>query len=98
MKKNLNFGGTENGVAGTADVLLSTMIKVEEFQTDIWIGDSGASCHYCNDDKFLFDYTMISEEITVGNGNVMLAKKKFKSTMTCQLSRLIHLTTKIQLI
>ena len=78
MKKNLNFGGTENGVAGTADVLLSTMTKVEEFQNDIWIGDSGASCHYCNDDKFLFDYTMISEEITVGNGNVMLAKKMGK--------------------
>ena len=78
MKKNLNFGGTENGVAGTADVLLSTMTKIEEFQNDIWIGDSRASCHYCNDDKFLFDYTMISEEITVGNGNVMLAKKMGK--------------------
>jgi hypothetical protein len=51
------------------------MTKIEEFEKNIWIGDSGASCHYCNDDKFLYDFT---EEITVGNGNLALAKKMGK--------------------
>jgi hypothetical protein len=59
-------------------VLLSSMTKIKEFENDIWIGDSGASFHYCNDDKFLYDYTMTSKETTVGNGNVMLAKKMGK--------------------
>ena len=78
MKKNLgerNSSSTGNVVAGTADVVLSSMTKIEDLGNDIWIGDSGASCHYCNDDDALYDYTMISEEITVGNGNVMMAKK-----------------------
>jgi hypothetical protein len=37
--------------------------------------DSGASCHYCNSEEGLYIYTTILEEITVGNGNKMLAKK-----------------------
>jgi hypothetical protein len=32
-------------------------------------------CYYCNDDEGLYEYKTISEEITVGNGNVMIAKK-----------------------
>jgi hypothetical protein len=39
------------------------------------IGDSGASCHYCNSEEGQFDYTTILEEITVGSSNKMFAKK-----------------------
>jgi hypothetical protein len=66
-----NSGGTQNGVASTADVVLSSMTKIEDFGNDIWIGDSSASCHYCNNDAALYDYAMISEEKTVGNGNTV---------------------------
>jgi hypothetical protein len=59
--------------SGMAYVVLSSMTKIEDFGNDIWIGDSGASCHYCNNDAALYDYPMISEDITVGNGNVMTA-------------------------
>jgi hypothetical protein len=41
----------------------------------IWIGNSGASCCYCNREEGLYDYTTILEEIMVGNGNKMLSKK-----------------------
>jgi hypothetical protein len=78
MRKNLgvrNSCGTQNGVERTADVVQSSMTKIEDFGNDIWIGDSGASYHYCNNDAALYDYAMISEEKTVGNGNVMIATK-----------------------
>jgi gag-polypeptide of LTR copia-type/Zinc knuckle len=76
-----NSGGMQNchnDVGGTADVVLSSMTKIEDFGNDIWIGDRGASCHYCNNDAALYDYSMISEDITVGNGNVMTATKMGK--------------------
>jgi hypothetical protein len=38
---------------------------------NIWIGDSGASCHCCNNEEGLFDQAGISEMITVGNGSTM---------------------------
>jgi gag-polypeptide of LTR copia-type len=76
-----NSGGTkngQNGVGDTADVVLSSMTKIEDFDNDIWIGDSGASCHYCNNDAALYDYTTICEAITVGSGHVMTATKMGK--------------------
>jgi hypothetical protein len=54
------------------------MTKIEDFGNDIWISDCGASCHQCNNDAALYDYSMISEDITVGNGNVMTATKMGK--------------------
>jgi hypothetical protein len=70
-----NQGGTRNGIAGSADVVLTTMTANDGIDSKIWIGDSGASCPYCNSEEGLYDYTTISEEITVGNGSKMLAKK-----------------------
>jgi hypothetical protein len=57
------------------DVVLSSIRKFEDLGNDVWIGDSGASCHYCNDEDALYDYRVISEEMTVRNGNVMIAIK-----------------------
>jgi hypothetical protein len=54
------------------------MTKIEDFDNDIWIGDSGTSCRYCNNDAALYDYTIICEDIIVGNGNVMTATKMGK--------------------
>jgi hypothetical protein len=46
-----------------------------EFSENIWIGDSGASCHYCNNDLGLFDFRDFSERITLGNEKTMEATK-----------------------
>jgi hypothetical protein len=71
-----NGNGTRNGVAGTVtDIVLSSVEPKEDVDREILIGDSGASCHYCNDNEGSYEYKTISEEITIGNGNVMIAKK-----------------------
>jgi hypothetical protein len=51
-KKKVEENGncTRNGVAGTVnDIVLSSVESKEEVDHKIWIGDSGASCHYCNE-------------------------------------------------
>jgi Zinc knuckle len=84
LKKNQNQGesnisGLRNGVASTTvDVAFASIEVSKDLDKEIWIGDSGASSHYCNDDKCLFDYELISEEITVGNGDAMIAEKDGK--------------------
>jgi hypothetical protein len=47
-KKQVEEDGkdTRNGVAGTVtDIVLSSVVSKEEVDHDIWIGDSGVSCH-----------------------------------------------------
>jgi hypothetical protein len=47
-----NGNGTRNGVAGNVtDIVLSSVESKEEIDHEIWIGDSGALCHYCNDNE-----------------------------------------------
>jgi len=81
MKKNQNqgennFTGLRNGVAVTmTDVANTSVEKSKFFDNEIWIGDSVTSNHNCNDDSALFDYKVISDEIKLGNGNVMIAEK-----------------------
>jgi hypothetical protein len=72
VKKNGN--GTRNCVAGTVTVIVLSSVESEKnVDHDIWIGESGTLCYYCND-KGLYEYKIISEEITVGKSNVMIAK------------------------
>jgi C2H2 zinc-finger/Zinc knuckle len=81
LKKNQsqgenNVSGLRNGVATTmTDVAFTSIENSKDLDKEIWIGDSGSSSHYCNDDKGLFHYKIISKEITVGNGDVMIAEK-----------------------
>jgi hypothetical protein len=50
-----NENGTRNGVAGTVtDIVLSSVESKEEVDHEIWIGDSGLSYHYCNDNEGLY--------------------------------------------
>jgi hypothetical protein len=56
MNKNLdksNSGGPGNAAAGTADVVLFSMTKSEDFGNDIRVDDSGTTCNYCNDNGTL---------------------------------------------
>jgi hypothetical protein len=81
LKKNQNQGesnisGLRYGVATTmTDVAFASIEYSKDLDKEIWIGDSGASSHYCNDDKGLFDYKLVSEEITVRNSDAMIAEK-----------------------
>jgi hypothetical protein len=44
-----------NGVATTmTDVAFALIENSKDLDKEIWIGDSGAPSHYCNDDKNLF--------------------------------------------
>jgi hypothetical protein len=57
LRKNQILGNSNqrNVMASTTtDIVLSTNNSHESFK-NIWIGDSGVSCHYCNSDEGLFD-------------------------------------------
>jgi hypothetical protein len=58
-----SYAGTRNGIAGSAtDAGLTTMTSNDGIGKNIWIGDSGGSCHYGNNEEGLYNCTTISEE------------------------------------
>jgi hypothetical protein len=79
LRKNQAKGshdGAKNGIAGSAaDVVLNATTANDIIDSKIWIADSIPSCFYCNSEEGLHDYNTILEEVMVGNGNKMLAKK-----------------------
>jgi hypothetical protein len=48
---------------------------MSKFGRNTRLGDSGALSHYVNNDVGMFDVTVISEPIKVGNGSCMTATK-----------------------
>jgi hypothetical protein len=68
-----NSGGARSGIAGTTNLVLSSIMNTKDCG-NIWIGDIGASCHYCSNNDKLYTYSIISEEITVGNGSAIIAR------------------------
>jgi hypothetical protein len=50
-------------------------MHTSKFGPNTWLGDTGASVHYANNDKGMFDVTIINEQIKIGNGNSMYATK-----------------------
>jgi hypothetical protein len=79
LRKNQGHGCnvvTRNRIVGSAtDVVLNTMTENNKIDDKIWIGDSGAFCHYCNSKEDLYNCKVISEETTVGKSNKMIVKK-----------------------
>jgi hypothetical protein len=55
--------------------VLNTTTAHDEIDSKDWIGRSGASYHYYNSKEGLYNCTIISVEITVRNGNRMIAMK-----------------------
>jgi hypothetical protein len=51
------------------------MAMKNNFSSDIWILDSGASCHYYQSAEGLTDVKEIDELIKIGNGNSMKSTK-----------------------
>jgi hypothetical protein len=71
-----NGNGTRNDVVSTVtNIVLSSIESKMEVDDEIWIRDSGGSCHYCIEDEDLYEYKTISGEKTIRNGIVMIAKK-----------------------
>jgi RNase P subunit RPR2 len=80
LKKSQTLGNSNqrNGMArATTDIGLDA-VKLHASFKNIWIGDSEASCHYCNSDEGLFDQATISRMIAVGSGSTMKAEKGVK--------------------
>ncbi len=79
-KTNRN-GGTSNSdnqerrLFNSNDVAFTSIAAENNFSKDIWILDSGASCHYCQSLEGLTDVKDIDESIKIGNGGSMQACK-----------------------
>ena len=64
LKRKLEEKGEEHGLASnTTDVILMSTSEMSAFSAHTWVGDSGASGHYCNNDAGMFDVKSINEEI-----------------------------------
>jgi hypothetical protein len=48
------------------------------YSENIYIGDSGASCHMVHSDEGMYDVKPIKEKITIGNGQYIEALKSGK--------------------
>jgi hypothetical protein len=59
-------------------VTINTAYLARKLRRDIWIGDTGASSHFTNDDTGMFDWTTIHDHIGVGDGNAAVATKQGK--------------------
>jgi hypothetical protein len=49
--------------------VFTTIAMKNNFSSDMWIIDSGASCHYYQSAEGLTDVKEIDESIKIGNGN-----------------------------
>jgi hypothetical protein len=79
-KTNHNSGTSNNDGQGhrifnSNDVAFTTITMKNNFANDLWILDSGASCHYCRSVEGLMDVKEINELIKIGNGDSMKATK-----------------------
>jgi hypothetical protein len=57
------------------DVAFTTIAMKNNFANDLWILDSGASCHDCRSVEGLTDVKEIDESIKIGNGDSMKSTK-----------------------
>jgi hypothetical protein len=79
-KSNRDSGTSNNDGQGHRifnfnDVVLTTISMKNNFSNDMWILDSGASCHYCRSAEGLTDVKETNESIKIGNGDSMKSTK-----------------------
>jgi hypothetical protein len=79
-KPNRNSGTSNNGYQGNKgfnpnDFEFITITMKNNFSSNMWILDSGASCHYCRPVERLTEVKEINESIKIGNGDSMKASK-----------------------
>jgi hypothetical protein len=66
-----NNDGQGHKIFNSNDVAFTTIAMKNNFSSEMWIFDSGASCHYCRSAEELTDIKEIIESIKIGNGNSM---------------------------
>jgi hypothetical protein len=70
-----NNGGQGERILNSNDVAFTIITMKNNFANDLWILDSGASCHYCRSVEGLTDVKEINELVKIGNGDLMKATK-----------------------
>jgi hypothetical protein len=77
MRKNQNLGNTiqRNGVESATIDIVFRPIKSHDSFKNIWIGESGSSCHYFKSDEGMLDKVKNSKMITFGNGSTIKSEK-----------------------
>jgi hypothetical protein len=68
-----NNEGQEHTVFNSDHVSFTTITMKNNFSSDMWILDSGASYHYCQSVEGLTQLKEIDESIKIGNGDSMKA-------------------------
>jgi hypothetical protein len=74
-KSNRNSGTSNNDGQGHRIFTSNDVAFKNNFANDLWILDSGASCHDCRSVEGLTDVKEINELIKIGNGDSMKATK-----------------------
>jgi hypothetical protein len=79
-KFNRNKGASNNDGQGHRnfnpnDATFTTITMINNFSSDMWILDSGASCHYCQSAEGLTNIKKIYESIKIGNGDSLKSTK-----------------------
>ena len=78
-KNNRNSGTTsynqDRSIFNSNDVAFTSFATENNSSGDMWIFDSGASCHYCQSLEGLTNVKDINELIKIGNGGAMQACK-----------------------
>jgi hypothetical protein len=77
-KSNSNSGTSNNDAQGhivfiSKDVTLTILSMKNNFSNDMWILDSGASCHYCQTVEGSTEVKKIDASIKIGNCHSMKA-------------------------
>jgi hypothetical protein len=70
-----NNDGQGHRISNSNDVAFTTITMKNNFSSDLWILDSGASCHYCQSAEGLTNVKEIDESIKIGNRNSMKSTK-----------------------
>jgi hypothetical protein len=70
-----NNDGQEHKAFNSNDAAFTTIAIKNNFSSDMWILDSGASCHYFRSVEGLTDVKEIDESIEIGNGDSVKAIK-----------------------
>jgi hypothetical protein len=60
--------------------MFTTIAMKNNFSSDIWILDSGVSCHYCRSAEGFTDIKEINESIKIGNAELLTGIDKRKLT------------------
>jgi hypothetical protein len=63
------------------------LVTSEEELGQVWIGDSGATCHMTNSEEGLINQRPVRQGIKMGNGSILLATKCGNIVMTLNQDR-----------